>query len=194
MTPNNPKTIELELDSGVLVHITPLNRYHIAALVDKANELYPLPDKKAFEGLIEEGAIAGGVVIPAEENPVYIELLNEINQKQHAYKLDAMIDLCAYFPELGDKAAVIAHFADFIAEQRQYMDLPEDAWQATWRYAVLRTDNDERLVIQAMRNELPLADFELINEIKIFRPILSGARSRGLPNGTIQTRGVKSEV
>lgn len=188
MTPNNPKTIELELDSGVCVWITPLNRYHIDALVNKANELFPLPDKKAFEEKIEDGAIAGGVVIPAEENPAYVELFNEISRKQHDYKLEAMIDMCAQFPHLGSKANVIAHFADFIATQRRFMDLPEDEWQATWRYAVLRTNQDEAVVIQAMKNELPLTEAEVSEEMTLFRRLLPKSSTNGLSKRESEAR------
>lgn len=188
MTPRNPKTIELDLDSGVRVWITPLNRYHIAALVDKANELYPLPDKKAFEAIIEDGAIAGGVVIPAEDNPAYMELFREISLKQHVYKLDAMIDLCVQFPDLGGKGHVIAYFAEFVAAQRRYMDLPGDDWQVTWRYAVLRTTQDEALVIQAMQNEMPLTEVEVSDEMKLFRRLLPKPAPNGLPKREAETR------
>lgn len=188
MTPKNPKTIEIDLDSGVCVWVTPLNRYHIDALVEKANELFPLPDKKAFESVIEEGAIAGGVVIPAEDNPAYIELFNEINQKQHNYKLAAMIDICVHFPHLGSQADVIAHFADFIAAQRRHMDLPDDDWQATWRYAVLRTDQDEAVVIQAMKNQLPLTEAEVSEEMTLFRRLLPKSSTNGLPKRESEAR------
>lgn len=187
MTPRNPKIIELELDSGIRVWITPINQHHLLALDKAANEQFPLPDKKAFEEPITEDVAIPGLTTKAEDNPDYVALVRDINARQQEFKLKALFEICVQYPDFPAKQDVIAHFADEITMQRRYLELPLDDWEATWRYAILRTSDDEAAVILAVQNRLPLTEAELTEEIRGFRRQLPQRATRTLPDRQKET-------
>lgn len=58
------------------------------------------------------------------------------------------------------------------------MDLPEDPWTATLRFAVVRSTTDENQIMAIAKDELPVTELEVSAELRTFRPLLSGAQSR----------------
>lgn len=189
-----PKVIELTLDSGIIVQLMPLSQRHIAAAINASHERYPMPDKKAFEEVITEGAIPGGVSTPAEENPDYIALVNECYANRQNYQFSALFDMGTHFPQFDRRTEIIAFFRDELDVMRKHIELPDDPWEATWRFCILRTTDDENNVLNALMNKLPVTEAEVLDAMRIFRPKISKSPAAGLPNGYQTASGVKAEI
>lgn len=173
------KLVETILDSGIRVHIRTLSPYDRAALRQAAETKYALPDKREYELEPAEGIAIDGFKIPAEENEEYRQAVEEVEAKRTDFLMEAMLDMCVTFPDFDlGKQGIIAHFADYIATRRKYMTLPEDAWEATWKHAVLRTASDESYIAQIVRDELPLKEVEVSEAIRLFRPAVSREATR----------------
>lgn len=188
------KVVELVLDSGIRVHVTPLSRFQRNALVEAAEKLYPLPDKKPYEEALSEEIAIPGTVIPAEDNPEYQAKVAEVRLKRSDYVSAAQLNLCLSFPDFKDRQALIEHFAPYLEEQRDWLALPDDDWQATLRFAIVRSPSDEAQIVSVARDEMPVTEAETTENLRIFRPVLSREKSRILDAARQLAPRVESEV
>lgn len=175
-----PKCVEIMLDSGVKVYVTPLSRYQLTALQAAARERYPCPDKAAYTLPMPEGVGIPGAMIPAEDNDEYQTLYSEAERLQSEFILTAMMDMCVTFADFKSREEVVGYFAAFIAQQRQWMTLPDDEWLATWRFAVVRSASDEELITAVVKDLLPITEVEITDEMRLFRPSVSWQAVRRL--------------
>lgn len=166
------------LDSGEVIYVQPLSIYVIRALQDKAEELYPYPNKSDYEKPLDEAkAIEPGQVIPAEDNPEYQKLYDLARDKQQNYANDQAITLSVE-PVQG-RQAMIDKYKERVAQMRQIMTLPEDEWAATLRFCVLTSRSDfNKVTASIMGHRLP-GEEDILNGMRIFRGHVRKTTSNG---------------
>lgn len=188
------KVTELVLDSGIRVYVTPLSRYQRNALVEASERLYPYPDKAKYEEALSEDIAIPGSVIPAEENDDYKALVREVNRQRSEYVSTAMLNLCLSFPDFKNRQALIEHFAEYLNEQREWLALPEDEWDATLRFGIVRSPSDEAQILSVAKDELPVTEAETTENLRVFRPVLSREKSRIMDYARQHTSGTEGKV
>jgi len=163
------KVFEILLDSGEYVHVQPLSIYVVRALRTKAEELFPSPDKKAYEKpLDEQKAVEPGQMIPAEENPEYQKLYDIAQEKQWRYVNDQSAMLSIEVAIGREKA--IAKYQERIAQFRGVMSVPDDAWEATLKMCILTSTEDYNTVMLAVQGKTILPSEEEVRDgMRIFR-------------------------
>lgn len=162
------KRFELLMDSGEYVRVQPLSIYLVRALRDKAEELFPFPDKTQYEKALDDAkAIEPGQVIPAEDNPEYQKLYDDAAAKQTQYTNDHCIALSV--EPLQGREVMIAKYRDRVTQLRAIMTLPEDDWDATLRFCIMTSRDDFNKVTSAiMGNALPREEC-IVDSMRIFR-------------------------
>lgn len=178
-----PKVTEILLDSGIRVHVAPLSRYQRNALQERAEQIYPMPDKTLYEEELSEDVAIPGTKIPAEENPEYQNEVGLVLRARSEFISTHMMNLCLTYPDFpGGKEELIAYFATDIAAQREIMNLPDDPWEATLRFAIIRSVADERDTGDIIRESFPITESEVSEAIRVFRPAISREAIRSLDN------------
>lgn len=174
------KVVEFDLDSGETVHVRPRSFFVRRALTEKAEKLFPLPDKAAYEKEIDPSlTVFPGEKTPADQNPEYLELVRDAKARQLTWINDQFIKLVADFP--AGKEKLIKKYADELKDLGEIIDLPADEWEATLFFCLIRTETDRNRVMQAGLDNLQLEEGEVLNGLRIFRPKL---RRDGHSNGT----------
>lgn len=195
-----PKVVEITLDSGIRVFVAPLSRYQRNALVEAAEKLHPFPDKKQYEYALSEDVAIPGMTLPADDKdnpryPEYLALVTEANRYRNEYISTAMMNLCISYPDFpGGKKQLIEYFAEWLEEQRDWLALPDDEWQATLRFAIIRSASDEAQILSIAKDELPVTEAEITENLRVFRPVLSKSQSRILDYARTNAPGVESKV
>jgi hypothetical protein len=193
------KVVEITLDSGIRVFVTPLSRYQRNGLIQAAEKLYPLPDKKQYEFTLSEDVAIPGMTLPADDkdNPRYAEymaLVTEASIQRQDYIIAGMLNMCLRYPDFTGKEALIEHFAPYLDEQRDWLALPEDSWDATLRFAIVRSQSDEAQILSIAKDEMPVTEAETTENLRVFRPVLSAEKSRILDYTRTHTPGAESKV
>lgn len=189
-----PKVTELILDSGIRVHVTPISRYLRNALVEEAEALFPYPDKKQYEVELSEDVAIPGTVVPADEHPEYRVFVKGVDNQRQEYIRHAMLNLCVKYPDFPTRRALIEHFAPYLDEQREWLTLPEDDWQATLRFAVIGSPSDEGQILAVVKDELPVTEAETAENLRVFQPVLSKSQSRILDYARKHASGAEAKI
>lgn len=159
---------ELLMDSGEIVYVQPLSIYLVRALQDKAQELFPFPDKTQYEKTLDDAkAIEPGQVIPAEDNPEYQKLYDIAAEKQQNYVNEKCIALSVE-PVQG-RQVMIKKYKARIVQMREMMTLPDDEWDATLRFCILTSRADFNKVTEAIMGRGLPREEEILNGMRIFR-------------------------
>jgi hypothetical protein len=188
------KVTELTLDSGIRVFVTPLSRYQRNALIEAAEKLHPFPDKKQYEEALPDDVAIPGMTLPAEENPEYQAKVTEANRLRNEYVSTGMMNLCVQYPDFADRLALIEHFAPYLDEQRDWLALPDDEWLATLRFAIIRSPSDEAQILSVARDEIPVTEKEVNDNVRIFRPVLPKDKYRNLDYARKLASGTEGKV
>lgn len=188
----------VRLDSGVLIIVGTLSRFQLQAIEVSSRRVHPEPDAEAYR--IEIAPEVSGrdtpMYEPGTNNPEYVQALAEARNEQAIYIMRMYRDMCVHFPELGNRDAVIEHFAPYIAEQRALFGdamSGADEFDITWRYAILRSLNDEELVNLLVRKQqdLPLEEVELALGLQMFRLKVPGETATRLAQKRANASGVQ---
>jgi hypothetical protein len=173
------KVFEILLDSGELVHVQPLSIYVVRALENKAQEIYPFPDKAEYEKPLDDAkALEPGQKIPAEENPDYQKAYTNATKLQARYSNERCFML-SIEPVVG-REKLIAKYKTRIAQMREMMTLPDDDWEATLRFCVLTSSEDYIRVTAAIQGGAEVVSEEEIRDgMRIFRCYVRHNPDRG---------------
>lgn len=98
-----PKVTELILDSGIKVHVSPLSRYQRNALNEKAEALYPYPDKALYEETLPEDIAIPGFNLPAEDNKAYQAAVLIAGRGRADHINTALLNICLAFPDYPNR-------------------------------------------------------------------------------------------
>lgn len=179
----------MTLRSGIELEIAALSLMVRNQLQVAAFQAIPLPDPKPFEVTIEGMQYAGDVkpaVIPADENPTYIALVQETRQKQADWVTEKAVDICV---QCAGRDALIEAYAPNLAAMRTIMsDIPNTDWLATLK-VFLTTTQEYAAIIRAISQALPLTDQEVRDTLGYFRVRVSGddiprSNTRQIPPGS----------
>lgn len=177
-----PIVREVLTDSGVLVRVTPLSPHALAKIRQKAIELFPFPDEEAFRKPLPNAAVEGDTFIDRDD-PEYKRLFAEAVEKQTHYLTRALRETSLEFPDGKDE--LIERFAGKIEALREFIDLPEDPWEATFWHAIIGSAADHETLIWAAENALPLTGEEVADGLRLFRYTVQGQRPRRLAAGRL---------
>jgi len=156
------------LDSGEYIYVQPLSIYLVRALRDKAEELYPFPDKTLYERKLDDAkSLEPGQMIPAEENPDYQKLYDEAAENQQSHVNLQCIALSVE-PVQG-RQAMIDKYKDRVAQLRAMMDIPEDEWDATLRFCVLTSKQDFNKITNSIMGQRLPGEEDILDGMRIFR-------------------------
>lgn len=173
----------LTFDSGVEGDVIPLSPHAVVKIRQKAEELYPFPDKAAFIKPLPNSAIEGDTYFD-KDDPEYKHLYREAAQLQAAYILRAICDVCLTFPR--GREQLIEDFRPHLDKQRIYIDLPEDEWEATLYYGIIASPADQETVSMAAMSALPISMEEVIegeHGLRVFRYKVQGRRPSSMVAG-----------
>lgn len=193
------KVVEITLDSGIRVFVTPLSRYQRNGLIQAAEKLYPYPDKKQYEYVLSDDVAIPGMTLPADDKdnpryPEYMGLVTEANIQRQDHIIAGMLNMCLRYPDFKDKHALIEYFAPYLDEQRDWLALPDDAWDATLRFAIVRSPSDESQILSIAKDEMPVTEAETTENLRVFRPVLSREKSRILDYTRAIAPGAEGKV
>jgi hypothetical protein len=162
------KVFEILLDSGEIVYVQPLSIYLIRALRQKAEELFPFPDKTRYErALDDDKALEPGQMIPAEDNPDYRAAYDSADKKQQAYVNDQCVLLSV--EPVQDKQTIIAKYQTRLDQLRDILTLPDDAWDATLRFCLMTSQQDFNKVTEAIMGRALPREEDILDGMRIFR-------------------------
>lgn len=169
---SEPKVTELKLGSGVDIRVKPLSPFVFQKLREKAAQLYPPPDPKEYEIEPDEGVMAiPGDKIPATQNPAYREKVEAAEAKQKDWLTLAVVTMAAEFSE--SQSELIERFAEQLDTMRSFIDLPEDAWEATLYYGIITSEVERQVIVAAAESRLALTEEEVADGRRLFRSQLS---------------------
>lgn len=174
------KVVVFDLDSGETVHVRPRSFTVRRALTEKAEKLFPLPDKSEYEEEIDPSlTVFPGEKKPADQNPEYRQLLIEAQVRQTSWINDQFIKLICDFPE--GKGKLIKKYTDERKMLSEVIEIPADEWEATLFFCLIQTDDDRNNILKAGTSNLQLTEEEIRDGMRMFRPVLRG---NGHTNGT----------
>lgn len=164
-----PKVIEIELDSGVMVHVTPLNLWVYQQLQEAAAEQFPDPDKTPYEEDLPDAATPD-IKIPAEENPDYQEAIAAQHSQRVNFILEWLLRRSLKFPEGED--ALRERFSGLVNDLkdiRPALDL--DDWM-TFVKCILVSPVEFNIINAIVQDRLPITEVEVREAYRLFRPEL----------------------
>lgn len=165
-TEGRPKIVEIETDSGVILHVTPLLPTTWGLAREKARLAYPDPDPKPFEVPLPNAAIAGDM-IPATENAEYLDLLNQTEKDRQRFIERFVLQNAVAIPE--GMARVKERFATRLkAIQGLDPELDIDNWFVVFDH-VICNNFEKSAVILAAENRMPLTEAEIAEGFRFFR-------------------------
>lgn len=155
--------VEMQLDSGEVVLIRRLSPFARQALLNRAKEIHPNPDKKLYEKPLSDITpnAMPGVMMAAEENPDYKAALDVALVAQVRWFNDAVIQSGVVVDSKEGRELTIERYRPRLDQLRTLASLPESEWQATVLYGLMTTGNDRVRVIRAAIETLTEADVRL---------------------------------
>jgi hypothetical protein len=131
-----PSIVRYHTQSGVILHITPLNLATLRAINLMADDKFPYPDAKDYEKPIEnafvEGQTESGTV-----NPEYIEACKPIDQQRREWTDKAVFHFAVRFQDYPTQSDLIQHYAPRLLELRKIAKVQEDDFEAVLHHLVL---------------------------------------------------------
>lgn len=158
----------IAIDTAALgtVYVPKFSMFMMRAIMQRAEELYPLPDPKPYEQPMPDAVIEGDV-IPASQNPEYTKLLSNVMLKRNQHLQNAIIS-GLQLPENCTREEVIAAYKTNLDQLREYASLPDDDFVAIMRNCILSPE-EYRDIVTAATKEQPLTQEEIRANLRIFR-------------------------
>lgn len=174
---NGQKVIELEMDSGATILVKPLSVIMAIALRSKSETVLPYPDPTPYERKLDDSVtLEPGQVVPASQNPDYVELCKAVDAKRGTWIALESVPLCVVRDD-----SLIKHFKADLAHKRDMLgdQVPEDEWRATLMYCVISSTQDYDRIISASSGNMIVTEAEIRDGWRIFRRPISRDRFVG---------------
>lgn len=177
--------IAVETEALGTVYVPRFSQFMITAIVKKAQELYPSPDPKPFEMLLPDAALEGDMV-PASQNPEYVNLIAAVMLKRNRYLQYAALSAVEIRDDDGKGKNPISHdeivslYRHVLESMRQPANIPDDenVFALTLHYCVLKPVEYTE-IINAATKEQALSQEEVLEGLRIFRRNLSRNGTNG---------------
>lgn len=184
VSPLLPQVTELVMSSGVTIWVRPMSLNDQRMILDKVVKQFPEPLEKDYRVPVPEdqASFEGQTMLDAD---AFLLAKRECNVKRDALWIHGHIMTCVDFPEGVD--AIVERYKPEIDRKRRFLDLPEDDLEAIIFHSVVTTIDDERLIRQAVTQQLPVDLSEVKSQLRIFRPTLERGVDHPLPNGRKKT-------
>lgn len=174
---------QYELDSGIILNVTPLTAFARQALKASAARRYPEPERAPYEQA-SEGPIPSlsgePVMLKAELNAEWLALYAEALKKREQCYIGLLLNTAVSHPEQDKLIAEHALMAQAVAKE---LDGPASAANVGPWVLVLLFVLAQPQEIQALTNlaqgATPLSEGELVSGLRFFRGVvLPGAKRR----------------
>lgn len=160
--------IAIEIEWGRTVYVTPLSAFAARAISQRALEKFPDPDPTPFEKPLPD-AVIEGEVLPATNDPEYVALVTDTRNKRNLYIHAAILAMTQI--EGVSRDELIGAYKEQLTVLRTFGELPEDDYVAALRTFVLKPA-DYAAIVLAATNKMPLSQGEILDGLRIFRPVL----------------------
>ncbi len=194
----NPSLIVYETKSGIVCHIEVINIATLRAIKNRAQEVYPYPDKADYPvtlqgSFISEELKKAAEIEAADSNPEYQKACRAVDLERDTFENGAILEIAVRFVRQhnpGETALyytadeLVNHFAGKLLKLRKFADLPEDDYEAVvWHCvfngnrliphresgALTSTDWDFAYVKQLAIQQIPLSHSEVMAGIRYFQ-------------------------
>lgn len=183
--PVNRDVIAIDTEKLGTVYVPILTAFAVRAVMQRAEELYPLPDPKPFEQPLPDAVIEGDV-LPASNNPEYTKAVGAVMLKRNQYLQDAIIAMLRLDGATHEEV-VEAYQPDLEQLRRFGVIHSQDDFVAIMRHLVLGID-EYKAIIQSASQTQPLSQEEIRDGMRIFRrdlqqhPTNGSRRKKGTPD------------
>lgn len=185
----NRDVIAIDTERLGTVFVPILSRIAIAAIMRRADELYPLPNAKEYEQPLPDAVIEGDV-LPAKDNPQYVTDVTRVMLKRNRHLQDAILAMLRLDGITRDE--VIEVFKPELDVLRKSASIEqEDDFVAILRNCVLSVD-EYRAITEAASKAQPLTQEEIRAGMRIFRRDLQRSSTDGHA-GDAESRRVQQE-
>lgn len=164
--PVNRDVIAIDTEKLGTVYVPILTAFAVRAVMQRAEELYPLPDPKPFEQPLPDAVIEGDV-LPAANNPEYTKAVRAVMLKRNQYLQDAIIAMLRLDGATHEEV-VEAYKADLEQLRRFGVIHSQDDFVAIMRHLVLGIE-EYKAIIQSASQTQPLSQEEIRDGMRIFR-------------------------
>lgn len=170
MMTTGEKLYTVELDSGDVVMVSRLSPFARIAILEKAAELYPLPDPTPFQKPIPNTPPGVTLLTPPEDDPQYKALVKAVQTKRDNYYYEALI-VASVVDMVGGREAGIARYAEQLAAIRRRANVNElyTDWQATVLFCIVRVPADTTRIAAVAADAFQLEEAEIRAGIASFR-------------------------
>ena len=151
------KLYHVPLNSGDIAYVRPLSPYVRMTLFRQCEELFPDPDPKPFEKPLAN-AFDATLTEAAENNPAYKAALLKARTLQLNKLYELIIDSGVVVDTHEGKAVTLRRYQARLDALRRVMTLPDDAWLATVKYALITNKGDIRRIADATNEALTPED------------------------------------
>lgn len=158
------------------VYVPKLSMFMRLAIMQRAEELFPLPDAKLYEQPLPDAVIEGDV-LPASNNPEYKQAVAAIMLKRNQHLQNAIIaslileDGCTH-------EEVVATYKPGLDQMRQYASFPDDDFVAIIRNFILSPEEYKEIIAAATKED-PLTQEDIRAGLRIFRRDLQRDTANG---------------
>jgi hypothetical protein len=169
-----PSVVEITLSNGLRVWTHAVSQRDNLRLIQEWEAKNPAPNKDDYRLPVPpDMASFEGQMLAPEENPVYQQLLKDRKTSLNDHIIRAYLLGYVEFPDTTEDELIAKH-AKAIARKRRVMDVPDDAWEATLLFALVDDIRDYQLLVNAVQRNLTVDEGEVIDEMRIFRPVNRG--------------------
>lgn len=167
------KVVRLDLDSGVTIEVRPLSPFVLAGIRKRATELHPIPD--APQKPVPNSVIEGDTYADTDDKTWRAAALRA-QEAQGNYVGQQVIMLSVTVP---DQSAIMAQFEPRLKQIAEFVDLPDDEWQATLLYGVITSEKEVGLITRVATDRAPLTEEEVAEGVRYFRVASQSPEDRG---------------
>lgn len=155
--------VEMQLDSGEIVLIRRLSPFARQALLNRAEEIHPNPEKKLFERPLSDTVpnAMPGVMAAAEDNPDYKAALQTAKIAQMKWFNDTVIQSGVVVDSKEGREQTIERYMPRLQSLRELLSLPDNPWLATVLYGLITTKDDRIRIVKAAIETLTEEDIRL---------------------------------
>lgn len=182
MNAKGEKLFEVELDSGDVVIVQRLSPFARIALMERAEELYPLPDPTPYQQPVGNTPAGVTVLTPPEDNADYLRLVTDVKQRRVNLIYEGIIT-ASVVDIVGGREAAIARYAEQLHALRLRLPMNDryTDWQAVVLFCILRVRTDTDRIVAVAGDSFPLEEEEIRDGIRCFRRPLQSHAAAGHP-------------
>lgn len=165
-------------DNPVMLHLTQYTGSDQELIELKMRQEYPPIDLTPYMVPVERSASPDQKVLD-EDNPDYKRRIEELERNRTRWLLDYVFDVYVNVAPPYTREEVIETCKPLLEQKRKHIDIVGGDWFAVVRHVLVKDAMGYDDLIKALKNKLPLTEGEILDGMRIFRPVIQrGAAGR----------------